>query len=183
MKYVIALLMISLVGCSNISKNFDNSGDVIFNAKRFEVGDILIKQKGKKFLNWWGHSSIVISENMIGDFPKIKEGYQEINIEDWIEPERKVLVLRCKYSKNKNFKEILLRNIEKYKNIKYKIFFKKENKEGVYCSKFIWLVYKETFKELGIEGEIDSDGGWVVFPYDFIKSEIFFKVNLYKIVK
>ena len=163
MKIIIILLSTIILGCSN-TQEFKSPKDIVFNGKRFIIGDILIKERDKKFLSWWGHSSIVVKENIIGDFPKFGEKYYEINIQDWVEKDRKVLVLR-------------------YKNNPYSILLNKENENGFYCSKFIWFIYKKTAEEFGIDLDIDCNKGWIVFPYDFINSESLIKINLYKTKK
>ena len=60
--------------------------------------------------------------------------------------------------------------IKKYFGESYKIHTDKMDTNGFYCSQYIWYVYYITAKELGIELDIDSDGGIFVFPYDFINS-------------
>ena len=181
MKIIIILLSTIILGCSN-TQEFKSPKDIVFNGKRFIIGDILIKERDKKFLSWWGHSSIVVKENIIGDFPKFGEKYYEINIQDWVEKDRKVLVLRYK-NNNLKFQKALLKNIEKYKNNPYSILLNKENENGFYCSKFIWFIYKKTAEEFGIDLDIDYNKGWIVFPYDFINSESLIKINLYKTKK
>lgn len=107
MKIIIILLSTIILGCSN-TQEFKSPKDIVFNGKRFIIGDILIKERDKKFLSWWGHSSIVVKENIIGDFPKFGEKYYEINIQDWVEKDRKVLVLRYK-NNNLKFQKALLK--------------------------------------------------------------------------
>ncbi|WP_338947874.1 YiiX/YebB-like N1pC/P60 family cysteine hydrolase [Fusobacterium varium] len=178
---VLAILLIFFIGCTNNSKiSFYDYRDVIYNGKELEIGDILVKEKGKNFLSWWGHSSIVVSENMIGDFPKLGEKYYETDIQSWTKDKRKVAILRYK-NINDDFKNKLMKNLEKYKNSPYSIILSKENEEEFYCSKFIWLIYKKTFEELGIEIDIDGNGGWLVFPYDFFESRELTKVKLHKL--
>ena len=94
---ILAILLIFFIGCTNNSKiSFYDYRDVIYNGKELEIGDILVKEKGKNFLSWWGHSSIVVSENMIGDFPKLGEKYYETDIQSWTKDKRKVAILRYK---------------------------------------------------------------------------------------
>ena len=82
---------------------------------------------------------------------------------------------------NNEFKDKLLKNIYKYRNTSYNIMLTKDNEQGLYCSKFIWLIYKKTFEELGIEADIDNNKGWIIFPYDFFDSKELIKVELYKL--
>lgn len=179
MKILIIIFSFVIFGCNNTEK-FYSSQEVIFNGKRLEIGDILIKEKNGNFLSWWGHSSIIVGENKIGDLPKLREKYYETSIENWVEKNRKVMVLRYKKI-DKNFQNKLLENIKKYKNKPYKIFLTKESENGFYCSKFIWFIYKKTAEEFGEELDIDSNKGWIIFPYDFIDSKNLKKINLYKI--
>lgn len=175
--YVCFFLIIS---CSNNKNKFDTCNDILFNGKQFEVGDILVKKKGNNFLSWWGHSSIIVGENMVGDFPKLGKKYYEVNLEKWVLDKREITVLR--YIKiNKVFREKLLKNIEKYKNKPYRIFLLKENENGFYCSKFIWFIYKKTAEELGEKLDIGNSGNFIIFPYDFIDSQELKKVKIYKI--
>lgn len=171
-----------IIGCSNNEKKFNTYNDILFNGKRLEIGDILIKKKGSNFLSWWGHSSIIIGENMVGDFPKLGEKYYEVNLEKWVSDKRDIIILR--YTKtNKIFREKLLKNIEKYKDKPYNIFLSKENENGFYCSKFIWFIYKKTAEDLGENLDLDSNKGFVVFPYDFIKTKELKKIKIYKLKK
>lgn len=178
MKFIFILLSVVILGCSNTQK-FNSPKDIIFNGKRFIIGDILIKERKKNFSSWWGHTSIIVRENIVGDFPKFGKKYYEISIQDWLEKDRKVLVLRYK-NNNLEFQKSLLKNIEKYKNSPYSFLLTKENDKGFYCSKFIWFIYKKTAEEFGMELDIDQNKGWIVFPYDFINSENLIKINLYK---
>lgn len=181
-KYItLIMFLIFFTSCTNNSKVFFyDYKEIIYNGKNLQVGDILIKEKGKNFLSWWGHSSLVISENTIGDFPKYGEKYYETDIQSWTEDKRKIAVLRYREI-NDEFKDKLLKNIYKYRDTSYSIILAKDNEQGVYCSKFIWLIYKKTCEELGIEIDIDGNKGWLVFPYDFFDSQELIKVELYKL--
>ncbi|MDP0494082.1 MAG: hypothetical protein Q7K48_07280, partial [Fusobacterium sp. JB021] len=63
------LIMTTLVGCSNLK--FEKSSDVVFNGRNLKIGDILVKKKGISILSWFGHSGMIVSENMVGDIPKL----------------------------------------------------------------------------------------------------------------
>lgn len=167
MKKFIIFSFIIFYGCSNSNYKFNTPQEVLFKGKTLCIGDILIKEKSNKWLTYWGHSSIIISENLVGDFPKLGKKYYEISLQEWLSDNRKVLVLRYK-NINKKIQNEILKNIEKYKDKQYWISSKK-SEESFYCSKFIWFVYKKSSEKENLD--LDSNKGILVFPYDFIESD------------
>lgn len=169
MKKIIIYILI-LTGCSNYK--WSNSNNIIEERNRLKTGDILIKEKLlKNPTSWMGHSSIMINNYRVGDFPMIGENFYSTNVYNWLnENGRRVIVLR--YPRfNEKFEKQFIKNIKKYSHGKYKITFLKKSDEGFYCSRYVWFLYYKTAKDLGYNLDLDSDGGIFVFPYDFIKSK------------
>lgn len=173
-------IMTILIGCSNLK--FEKSSDVVFNGRNLKIGDILIKRKGVDILSWFGHSGIIVSENMVGDIPKLGEKYYETNIEEWTKDNRDVIILRYKNIDEK-FQKELLKDLNNYKNKYYKLNFNKNNTKGFYCSQIIWYLYKDVSIKNNNEIDLDSDRGIIVFPYDFIGSHQLKKVKIHRIKK
>lgn len=171
--YFVAFLLFS--DCTNI--NFLTSEELEYRAYLLKAGDILIKEKKNSLLGVFGHSSIVLEDNMVGDYPKFGEKFYKISLRDWLEEERGILVLR--YAKiNEEFRKRLLANIEKFSMQSYGISWNKKNTSKFYCSSFIWYVYYITAKEMGINLDLDSNKGLFVTPYDFIDN--IFLINIFK---
>ncbi len=135
-----------------------------------QVGDIIIKNKIlTEPLSWYGHAAMVVDEDIIGDYPKVGVGYYEIDTYSWLYEDRNVMVLRYKNFDEK-FKEVFIKNLRKYIDKGYFISSKRST-GSFYCSKYIWYIYIITAEELGYTLDLDSDGGFIIFPYDFIGSE------------
>lgn len=159
-----------LTGCSNLK--WSNPDNIIKERYKLKTGDILIKEKMLKDpTSWFGHSSIMVNDYIVGDFPMIGKKYFTVSARAWLkENGRKVIVLR--YPKfDEKFKEQFLKNVKKYGRGEYKITFSKEKEKDFYCSKYIWFLYYKTAKDLGYNLDLDSDGGPFVLPYDFLNSK------------
>ncbi|MCS5420406.1 MULTISPECIES: hypothetical protein [Psychrilyobacter] len=143
---------------------------VRYRTEKLEVGDIIVKNKiVKDPLGWYGHAAMVVKEDTIGDYPKLGVGYYEIDTYSWLYEDRKVMVLRYKHFDEK-FKKLFVENLKKHTDKGYFISSRK-NTNSFYCSKYVWYIYYITAKELGYELDLDNDGGFMVFPYDFIGTE------------
>ncbi|MDX8335636.1 hypothetical protein [Candidatus Cetobacterium colombiensis] len=160
-----------IIGCSNNSRKWQTTQSAINNSFKLQTGDIIVKDKLiTDPISWLGHSSVMISDTQIGDFPMPGKDYYTISVNAWLnEPDRKVIVLRYPYF-NEKFKEVFLKNVEKYGHGKYRISFFKENDTDFYCSKFVWFLYYKTAQDLGYKLDLDSNGGPIIFPYNFINS-------------
>lgn len=174
----ILVCFILFIGCSNINSKQEYWKKI--EKEKIELnlqaGDILIKEKEKNFLGMFGHSAIMKSDIEVLDYPKLGKKSYEVNINYWLQKDRKFLIMRYK-NMDKRFKEQLLKNIEIYSKKPYRLSVKKTNDNGFYCSQFIWFVYFKTAQELGISLNLDANGGFVVFPYDFISSKELYIVN------
>jgi len=170
--FILFFFLILFISCTKIpvDRKWQNIETVRVNRHRLRVGDIIIKNKLiKDPLGWYGHSAMVVKPNIIGDYPEIGVGYYEIDTYSWLYEDRKVMVFRYKNFDEK-FKKIFVENLKKHTDKGYLISNKK-NTNSFYCSKYIWYIYYITAKQLGYKLDLDSDGGFIVFPYDLIKSE------------
>ena len=134
-----------------------------------EAGDIIIKEKTVNPIGMFGHVAIMKDDRTVVDYPKFGNKSYTIDISYWLEKGRDILVLRYK-DMNEEFKKRLIKNMDKYFGKNYKISSDKLNTDGFYCSQYIWYIYYVTAKEMGLELDLDSDGGNYVLPYDFIDS-------------
>jgi len=165
-------LIIIFTSCANVPKERVWQESVVVRNKnmKLQVGDIIVKEKQiKNPLRWYGHSAMVVKTDTIGDYPRMGAGYYEIDTYSWLYEDRKVMVLRYKNFDEK-FKEAFLKNAKKYHDKGYFIS-SKNSTTTFYCSKYVWYIYKITAEELGYDLDLDSDGGFIVFPYDFIGSK------------
>lgn len=170
--FILFCFLFAFTSCASIpvEREWQDIRRVRYRIERLEVGDIIIKNKvAKDPLGWYGHGAMVVKEGVIGDYPKLGVGYYEIDAYSWLYEDRKVMVLRYKYFDEK-FKKLFVQNLKKYTDKGYFIS-GRENINSFYCSKYVWYIYYITAKELGYELDLDSDGGFMVFPYDFIASK------------
>ncbi len=176
-KLILLSSLILLTACTNINtKNYSKKEKVEWKGIKgpfvmldVQEGDIIIKEKELNPTGMFGHAAIMGTNTLVLDYPKVGEKSYAIDLNYWLEENRKFLILRYK-DMNDVFRKKLVENIKKYFGESYKIHTDKMNTNGFYCSQYIWYVYYITAKELGIELDIDSDGGIFVFPYDFINS-------------
>ena len=161
-----------IIGCSSNPHKWESTQVAINNSYKLKTGDIIIKDKLiTDPLSWLGHSSVMISDTHIGDFPMPGNDYYTISVRAWLnEPNRKVIVLRYPYF-NEEFKKAFLKNVENYGHGKYITSFFKNNDTDFYCSKFVWFLFSKTAKDLGYNLDLDSNKGLIVFPYDFFSSQ------------
>ncbi|MEG0299999.1 hypothetical protein [Cetobacterium sp.] len=173
MKIICYFTLLMIIGCSNNTRKWYPTKTAIYNSSSFQVGDIIVKDKLiTDPISWMGHSSVIVDDNIIGDFPKLGEKYYTIDINSWLnEPERRVVVLRYEHF-DESFKQKFLENIKLYGKGKYKMSFSKKTPNNFYCSKFVWFLFFKTAQDLGYNLDLDSDGGPIVFPYDFLKSPL-----------
>lgn len=165
-------LLFMIIGCSDNSYRWEPTQIAIHNSYKLQTGDIIIKDKLiTDPMSWLGHSSVMISDTHIGDFPMPGSEYYTVSVNAWLnEPNRKVIVLRYPHF-NQQFKEAFLKNVEKYGHGKYRVSFFKNNDTDFYCSKFVWFLFSKTAQDLGYQLDLDSDKGPIIFPYDFLNSK------------
>ena len=135
-------LLFMIIGCSGNPYRWEPTQVAINNSYKLQTGDIIIKDKLiTDPVSWLGHSSVMISDTHIGDFPMPGNDYYTISVRAWLnESNRKVIVLRYPYF-NQEFKEAFLKNVEKYGHGKYRISFFKNNDTDFYCSKFVLFLF------------------------------------------
>lgn len=172
-------LLYMIIGCSSNPYKWESTQKAIYNSYKLQTGDIIIKDKLiDDPVSWLGHSSVMISDTHIGDFPMPGSDYYTISVRAWLnEPDRKVIVLRYP-NFNQEFKEAFLKNVEKYGHGKYRTSFFKYNDTDFYCSKFVWFLFYKTAQDLGKNLDLDSDRGPIVFPYDFLNSQYLEQITL-----
>ena len=153
-----------------VEREWQDIKRVRYRTEKLKVGDIIVKNKiAKDPLGWYGHAAMVVKKDIMGDYPQLGMGYYEIDTYSWLYEDRKVMVLRYKHFDEK-FKNLFVKNLKKYTNKGYFISGRKDT-DSFYCSKYVWYIYYITAKELGYDLDLDSDDGFMVFPYDFIGSK------------
>ncbi|WP_349764373.1 YiiX/YebB-like N1pC/P60 family cysteine hydrolase [Fusobacterium sp. SYSU M8D902] len=175
MKAILMIYLILILGCSNIPKKAWKEIDSKEKILNLEIGDIILKEKKLNFLGIFGHVGVMQTNRLVVDYPKFGKKINIVDIDYWLEKDRKFIVLRY-IGMNKKFKEKFLQNLNKYMelNLPYKIHFNIKRENGFYCSQFIWYIYYKTAMELGIT--LDSDNYFLFFPYDFVFSKNFYIV-------
>lgn len=171
--FLFFIIILIFNACSNIPKSIWRSKEDTSSYSGLRAGDIIIKEKEFSILGMLGHSGIMRTRNLIVDYPKFGASSFILNIEDWLEEDRNFIVMRY-IDMDETFRQKLLENIDSTLDKKYRITFDKANSNAFYCSQYIWYLYYITAKELNRDLDIDSDKGFFVFPYDFIKSKELF---------
>lgn len=164
------VLSIILAGCTNVSEKapWKHADRLIPIYSSLQVGDIIIKNKTLHPLEWYGHIGLVVTPATVGDYPNPLTGYNETPTALWLDENRNVVVLRYK-NFDEDFKRKFLENVEKYKDRPYRVTLSKDSDSSTYCSKYVWHIYKKTAAELNYDLDLDRDGGFIVFPYDFLE--------------
>jgi len=168
---VFIVIGLFFIGCTALPENrqWGSAEELRMNLTTLQTGDILVKNRKWDPLSWYGHAAIMVDEKNIGDYPKIGVGYYEIDSYSWLYERRDVIILRYK-NFDERFKKKLLENIEIYKDRGYWIGLNKRSDKRFYCSQFVWYIYWRTAKDLGYDLDLDSNGGIIVGPYDFLGS-------------
>lgn len=173
MKKLIVFLLLLFMGCSNIPEKAWNKLDNKKNFFNIEAGDIIIKEKTPTFLGMFGHTGVMKTDRLVVDYPKLGENIKVVDINYWLEKDRKFIILRY-IGMEKKFKENFIKNLNEYLELNkpYKINFDVKSENGFYCSQFIWFIYYKTAKELNIP--LKKENYFLFFPYDFIYSKEFY---------
>lgn len=184
MKYLkLLLILLFFSSCSNIDKklNWTQANTIVESFGKFQIGDILIKNK--EFIDprsWFGHAAVMVTPWEIGEYPMIGAGYIQANVYDWLaEKNRKVVALRYNYF-NEEFKNRFLYNVNRSKNKNYRITFDKYSDKYFYCSQYVWYLYYKTAKDLNdknFDFNFKKDS-LIIFPYDLLKLPNFEVINL-----
>ena len=174
------LICVVFIGCFNLDRNTEwkDSRKIANSMEKLRIGDIIIKKRILTSpVSWFGHTGVMVSGYQVGEYPKIGIGYNEVNIDLWLSENREIAILRYRNFDEK-LKKVFFEKIKKYNNKSYGIFTNKKNINTFYCSKFIWVIYRESIEELGYDIKIFNEiKGYFIFPYDFFKFDDFEKVD------
>ncbi len=175
MKGIIVFFLLLLVGCSNIPKRAWKEVDNKENFLNIEAGDIILKKREPTLLGMFGHTGVMKTDRLVVDYPKLGETIKVIDINYWLEKDRKFIILRY-IGMEEKFKEKFIENLNEYieLNRPYKINFNAKSENGFYCSQFIWYIYYKTATELEIP--LKKDNYFLFLPYDFVPSKEFYIV-------
>ena len=171
---LIAILLTFLViSCQSIDPKYKwyQPEEVISKVDQLQPGDILILSKEPTIRSMWGHSAILNEEKKIVEFPSYSAGYSESPIYAWSKLKRKISIFRLKNIDDK-FRNALFKEIDKTVTKPYGLTFDKDFDKRLYCSQFIYLVFKNAGKNTGRNVDLDSDGGGWVMPFDIMESPL-----------
>ena len=152
--------------------------EVISNAYKLQPGDILILSKRPTLRSMWGHAAVLNEHKKIVEFPSYSAGYSESPIYAWQNINRKVAIFRLKGIDDK-FKSVLFKEINETITKPYGITFHKNFDKRLYCSQFVYLVFKRAGEKTGREVNLDSNSGGWVMPFDIMDSDLLENVSLY----
>ena len=171
---LIAILLTFLViSCQSINPKYKwyQPEEVISKVDQLQPGDILILSKEPTIRSMWGHSAILNEEKKIVEFPSYSAGYSESPIYAWSKLKRKIAIFRLKNIDDK-FRSALFNEIDKTVTKPYGLTFDKNFDKRLYCSQFVYLVFKNAGKDVGRNVDLDSDGGGWVMPFDIMESPL-----------
>ena len=171
---LIAILLTFLViSCQSINPKYKwyQPEEVISKVDQLQPGDILILSKEPTIRSMWGHSAILNEEKKIVEFPSYSTGYSESPIYAWSKLKRKIAIFRLKNIDDK-FRSALFNEIDKTVTKPYGLTFDKNFDKRLYCSQFVYLVFKNAGKNTGRDVDLDSDGGGWVMPFDIMGSPL-----------
>lgn len=171
---LIAILLTFLViSCQSIDPKYKwyQPEEVISKVDQLQPGDILILSKEPTIRSMWGHSAILNEEKKIVEFPSYSAGYSESPIYAWSKLKRKIAIFRLKNIDDK-FRSALFNEIDKTVTKPYGLTFDKNFDKRLYCSQFVYLVFKNAGKVTGRDVDLDSDGGGWVMPFDIMESPL-----------
>jgi len=138
---------------------------------QLQPGDVLILSKEPTIRSMWGHSAVLNEEKKIVEFPSYSAGYSESPIYSWSKLKRKIAIFRLK-NIDDEFKSALFKEIDKTVTKPYGLTFDKNFDKRLYCSQFIYLIFKNAGKQVGRNVDLDSDGGGWVMPFDIMESPL-----------
>lgn len=144
---------------------------IIQNMDKLQPGDILILSKRPTLRSMWGHAAVLNEHKKIVEFPAYSIGYSESPIYAWQNLKRQVAVFRLK-NIDDNFKNALFHEIDETITKPYGITFNKNFDKRLYCSQFIYIVFKKAGLKVGKIINLDSNGGGMVMPYDIMNSKL-----------
>ncbi|MBP6281831.1 MAG: hypothetical protein KA384_07280 [Leptotrichiaceae bacterium] len=173
------LLFSLFISCQSIDPKYNwyTSKEVIENQDKLEPGDILILSKKRNLHSMWGHSSVLNKEKNIVEFPSYSIGYSESPIFTLQTSDRKIAIFRLK-DIDDNFKKALFEEIDKTVTKPYGLTLDKNFDKRLYCSQFVYLVFKKAGITVNREIDLDSDGGLWVMPFDIMDSPLLENVSL-----
>ncbi len=177
--FSITILLILLISCSSLDNKFNwySSKKILNSSEQLEEGDILIFSKGKSIKTIWGHSSIINKDHKNVEFLAYGTGYSESPLYTILSRNNKVAVFRLK-DITPELKEKLSIEIDKTKNKTYGLTLDKNFDKRLYCSQFVYIVYKNAGHEIGRNIDLDSDGGIWVMPFDIMESKLLKNIKL-----
>ena len=173
-KLLILILFVFLViSCQSINPKYKwyTPDEVISKVDQLQPGDILILSKESTIRSMWGHSAVLNEEKKIVEFPSYSAGFCESTFYVWSKLKRKISIFRLKNIDEK-FWNALFKEIDKTVTKPYGLTFDKDFDKRLYCSQFIYLIFKNAGKDTGRDVDLDSDGGGWVMPFDIMESPL-----------
>ncbi|WP_199725997.1 YiiX/YebB-like N1pC/P60 family cysteine hydrolase [Leptotrichia sp. OH3620_COT-345] len=173
------ILFLLLISCKSIDPTYKwySAKEVIANSEKLRPGDILVLSKRASIRSMWGHVAVLNEEKKIVEFPSYSTGYSESPLFVWQTLNRKVAVFRLK-GIDDDYKTALFEEINKTVNKTYGLTFDKNFDKRLYCSQFVYLVFKRAGKKVGKNIDLDSNGGGWVMPFDIMRSPLLENVIL-----
>ena len=177
--FLTVMLALLLVACKSIDPNYKwySAKEVIDKSEKLQPGDILVLSKKSSLRSMWGHVAVLNEEKKIVEFPSYSNGYSESPLFVWQGIDRKISVFRLK-GIDDNFKNALFEEINKTIYKPYGLTFNKNFDKRLYCSQFVYLVFKNAGKKVGRTIDLDSNGGGWVMPFDIMRSSLLENVIL-----
>ena len=176
---LLSIPVLFLISCKSIDPAYKwySAKEVIAKSDQLQPGDILILSKRNTIRSMWGHVAVLNEEKKIVEFPSYSAGYSESPLFVWQNIDRQISVFRLK-GIDDNYKNALFEEINKTVNKPYGLTFHKNFDKRLYCSQFVYLVFKKAGKKVGRNVDLDSNNGGWVMPFDIMRSPLLENVIL-----
>ena len=178
---IITINLLLLFSCTAIDYKYKwyTPAEVINNKNELQEGDILILSKGSTIGTMWGHSAVINKNKRIVDFPTYGVGYNEQSLATWSSIESKIAIFRLK-GIDDDFKKELEIEFSKTENKMYGLTFNKNFDKRLYCSQFVYIVFKNAGVNVHKNIDLDNNGGNWVMPFDIMYSPLLENITLSK---
>lgn len=172
--FSLSIVLLFLGGCQQapVYSPWSSVTQVNSNLSTLQVGDVIIKQEGVGFEEWFGHAALYVGDGVVLEAPNPEVGVIYNYLSNW-PTNRHIIILRYQHITP----QITLRLLEfsnQVINKPYLISFQKENQSGYSCSS---LIYDAFLYATGKPLTLEKQNVWIVMPYDFLSSKEFSSIS------
>jgi|GEM_PF-2573514 len=167
--------LLALLGCqqSPYETHWQTVTQIQSSTSQLEIGDVIIKEEGSGFEEWFGHSALYLGNGLVLEAPNPDIGVIYNSLSNW-PTDLGCIVLRYK-SITPEIQNKLLEFAQISVGKPYVISFNKNENSGYSCSS---LIYSAFHYATGNSLILPKSNVLIVMPYDFLYSNSFYPVTL-----